>query len=77
MSEIVESEEPGALNYEWTISPDSTTCYILERYASTEAAMAHMQLFHENFAEKFSSVVDMKGYQLYGKPGLAIKEALG
>ena len=77
MSEVVKSREPGALNYEWTISPDSTMCYILERYASTEATMVHMKVFEEEFAEKFNEVVQMTGFTIYGKPGPELIEALG
>lgn len=77
MSEVVKSREPGALNYEWTISPDSTKCYILERYASTEAAMVHMKVFEEEFAEKFNEVVQMTGFTVYGKPGPELIKALG
>ena len=77
MSEVVNKKEAGALNYEWTISQDSTTCYILERYASTEAAMGHIKLFREEFAAKFSEVVEVKGFTLYGKPGPEVIEALG
>ena len=77
MSEVVKSKEPGALNYEWTISRDSTMCYILERYASTEAAMVHVKVFQDEFAEKFNEVVEMTGFTIYGKPGPELIEALG
>jgi quinol monooxygenase YgiN len=77
MSDVVRSKEPGALNYEWTISPDSTMCYILERYASTNAAMVHMKVFNDEFAEKFNEVVEMTGFTIYGKPGPELIEALG
>jgi quinol monooxygenase YgiN len=77
MSEVVRSKEPGALNYEWTISRDSTMCYILERYESTKAAMVHMKVFNDEFAEKFNEVVEMTGFTIYGKPGPELIEALG
>ncbi len=77
MSEVVKSKEPGALNYEWTISPDSTMCYILERYATTEAAMVHMKVFQDEFADKFNEVVEMTGFTVYGKPDPELIEALG
>jgi len=77
MSEVVQNREPGALDYEWTISPDSAKCYILERYASTQAAMVHMKVFEEEFAEKFNEVVQMTGFTIYGKPGPELSKALG
>ena len=77
MSEVVKDKEPGALNYEWTVSPDSTMCYILERYASNEAAMAHDKVFNEEFADNFNKVVEVTGFTLYGNPGPDLLEALG
>lgn len=76
MSEVVKSKEPGALNYEWTVSPDRTMCYILERYASNEAALAHMKVFNEEFADNFNKVVEVTGFTLYGNPGPDLLEAL-
>ena len=38
MNEMVaatQADEPGALNYEWFISEDGTTCHIYERYADS------------------------------------------
>jgi quinol monooxygenase YgiN len=47
MNDMVESTkaEPGALNYEWFISEDGTSCHIYERYADSAAAMVHMGHF--------------------------------
>ena len=45
MHEMVEStrQEPGTQIYEWFLSPDRKTCHIYERYADSDAAMAHIE----------------------------------
>ena len=55
MSEMVEStqSEVGALMYEWFLSEDKTTCHIYERYADSDAVMAHLGNFGSNFATRF------------------------
>lgn len=34
--------EAGALQYDWFLSDDQTKCVVLERYASSEAVLAHL-----------------------------------
>lgn len=77
MSEVVKSNEPGALDYEWTITPDSSTCFILERYASSEASLTHNKIFREQFATKFNEVLEFVGLTVYGNPNRELKEAFG
>jgi len=77
MSEVVVAKEPGALTYEWNISADSAKCFIIERYANSEAALGHMKLFRAEFAEKFNEILTITGFTLYGKPGPEVLEGLG
>jgi quinol monooxygenase YgiN len=77
MSVTVKSNEAGALDYEWTITPDSTKCFILERYASSEALMTHSKIFREQFAEKFNKVLEVVGFTLYGNPSEELKAVFG
>lgn len=77
MSATVKSNEAAALNYEWTITPDSTTCFILERYATSEATMAHSKIFQEQFAKKFNEVLEFTGFTVYGNPSDELKAAFG
>ncbi|HEX5169742.1 MAG TPA: antibiotic biosynthesis monooxygenase [Cyclobacteriaceae bacterium] len=77
MSETVKANEAAALDYEWTITPDSSTCFILERYASSEGSLAHNKLFQEQFAAKFNEVLEFVGLTVYGNPSKELKEAFG
>jgi quinol monooxygenase YgiN len=77
MDEMVASTkaEPGALNYEWFISEDSTMCHIYERYADSAAVMAHMGNFAA-FAGRWEAAVEMKGATAYGAPSDEVKAVL-
>lgn len=77
MSATVKGNEAGALDYEWTITPDSSKCFILERYASSEASMNHSKIFREQFAEKFNKVLEFVGLTVYGNPSEELKTAFG
>ena len=77
MSETVKSKESGALDYEWTITPDSSTCFILERYASSEASLAHNKIFREQFAAKFNEVLEFAGLTVYGNPNEELRKDFG
>lgn len=39
----VAAEEPGTLDYDWFSDPDESAFYVRERYASSEALLAHAQ----------------------------------
>ena len=45
--------EEGTLRYEYFLSPDETTCVVLETYASSEAALAHMTGMGSAFIQHF------------------------
>jgi quinol monooxygenase YgiN len=75
MVEATKANEPGALNYEWFISEDSTMCHIYERYADSAAVMAHMGNFAA-FAGRWEAAVEMKGATAYGAPSDEVKAVL-
>jgi quinol monooxygenase YgiN len=78
MGEMVEStsNEPGAVAYEWFVSDDGSHIYFYERYADSDAALAHRGAFGENFAERFLGAVDPAGFTVYGSPSDALREGL-
>lgn len=78
MAEMVsatQKDEPGALNYEWSVSADGTTCHILERYENSDATMIHMRNFSEKFANRFMKVFTQKSFTLYGQPSDSVLKA--
>ena len=78
MGEMVEStsNEPGAVAYEWFVSDDGSQIHIYKRYADSDATLAHLGAFGENFAERFLGAVDPTGFTVYGSPSDALREGL-
>ncbi|MFK7995253.1 MAG: putative quinol monooxygenase [Granulosicoccus sp.] len=58
MKALVEEadREAGTMAYEWNFNDDGTVCYIYERYTNADAAMIHLGMFGEKFADQFLSV---------------------
>jgi len=71
-----QANEPGALNYEWSIGDDGATVHIYERYADSAATMTHLASFGANFADRFMACVDVTGFNVYGAPDDEVRGAL-
>jgi quinol monooxygenase YgiN len=78
MSEMVAStrQEPGALVYEWFLSPDGQVCHLCERYADSAAALEHLESFGANFAERFLACFAPAAFYVYGDPSDEVREVL-
>ncbi len=76
MVEATKTNEPGTLNYEWSITEDGESCHIYERYADSASVMTHLGTFGEKFADRFTAVLEPKRLMVYGHPSDEVKEAL-
>lgn len=78
MHEMVESAraEPGTLSYEWFLSEDGSMCHIYERYADSDAVLAHLESFGSKFAERFLACVESTALSVYGEPTDEARSAL-
>ena len=76
MVDATKAHEPGALNYEWSVSEDKKTCHIFERYEDSDATMVHMGNFGKKFAGRFMEVFSPKSVNLYGDPSEKVVKAL-
>lgn len=78
MDEMVEgtNSEAATLNYEWYISEDGGTVHIYERYADSDALVAHVTGFLEKWAGRFLAAADPVGFTVYGEPDAAAQEIL-
>jgi quinol monooxygenase YgiN len=76
--EMVDStqNEPGALIYEWSISDDESVICSYERYADSEAVLAHLSTFGEKFGERLLAAVDPTRWVVYGGPTDRAREVL-
>lgn len=70
------SNEPGTLDYEWSMSVDGKQCHIFERYIDSAAALTHIGAFGEKFAARFLEILKPVRFVVYGSPEAAVKEAL-
>ena len=69
--------EPGALGYEWHLSPDRKRCRIVETYADANALLTHLQgPVVQQLVPKLleSSAIDRA--EVYGDPGSEAREML-
>lgn len=76
MTKSIQANEPGTLNYEWSLDAENKSCHIFESYTDSDAVRAHLGGF-QNFAERFFDSLDVVNFQVYGNPDAALMEALG
>ncbi|MEM7114863.1 MAG: antibiotic biosynthesis monooxygenase [Chloroflexota bacterium] len=76
MVEATQANEPGTLNYEWSITADGQSCHIFERYADSEATLIHLGTFGKVYAARFMSILQPTSMMVYGNPNEATREAL-
>ncbi len=68
MVAATEADEPGTLDYEWSIDDEGTTCHIWERYADSAATMVHLGNFGAKFAPRFMAALEPTRMVVYGSP---------
>jgi quinol monooxygenase YgiN len=76
MAAATEANEPGTLDYEWSLSADGRQCHLWERYADSAAAMVHAATFGSRYAARFFDVLAPARLVLYGSPSAEIRAAL-
>ena len=77
-TEMTEStkNEPGALIYEWSASPDQGTIDLHERYRDSDATVLHLQGFGTKFSKRFLALVKPTRLVVYGAPDAKAKGSL-
>ena len=79
MNEMVaatQQDEMGTQTYEWFLSEGDSSCHIYERYADSEAVMAHLGNFGAKYAERFLSCLEPVALSVYGDPSPEARAAL-
>jgi quinol monooxygenase YgiN len=76
--EMVEATrgEPGVLSYERFISADGKVVHVCERYADSDAAVAHLHTFRRTFGDRFVALVDRARFTVYGTPSAELRSML-
>jgi quinol monooxygenase YgiN len=70
------ANEPETLVYAWVVSEDGSTGEVYERYANSEAALAHLATFNKYFADRLGTMVDLARHTVYGHPSAALRKAI-
>ena len=70
------SQEPGVLTYQYSVSADSKTAHILERYANSAAFVSHVEGTFGGFAARFLSFVSVRSLVIYGNPDAGARKGL-
>lgn len=76
MVEATQANEPGTLDYEWSISADGKHCHIFERYVDSAALLIHGETFRREFAARYLEILKPVRMVVYGSPSAAVKDAL-
>lgn len=76
MAEMVTAtrKESGTLEYEW--HREGNQLHVFERYASNADAGIHLQSFGANFAERFMSIANITGFDVYGPAEGPVRDGL-
>lgn len=76
MVSATKANEPGTLDYEWSISADARQCHIFERYVDSTAVMTHVATFGEKFATRFLELLTPTRMMVYGSPSIGVQNAV-
>jgi quinol monooxygenase YgiN len=69
------AEEPGTLGYDWFSNQDESAFFVRERYASSEALLAHAQASAETVGRLAGLGGGLK-VEIFGEPSPAVLEAM-
>jgi len=70
-------QEPGTLEYEYTVSADNGTVDIIERYVDSAAVVHHVvDNFGAHFSKQFLALVKPTRFVVYGTPSAEAQKVL-
>jgi len=72
----VTRRESGVLAYQRFVSSDYKVIHVYERYANSDAANAHLQIFMNTFADRFQRMVERTRFLVFGCPTTELKATL-
>jgi quinol monooxygenase YgiN len=75
ISALCKAEEPGTLAYHWYLNDDETGFALYERYADSDAFLAHLGNLEPHMA-RFMSLGEITGVMVFGEPSPDARTAL-
>ncbi|MDZ4095971.1 MAG: antibiotic biosynthesis monooxygenase [Paracoccaceae bacterium] len=76
MVAATKTNEPGALHYEYYMTPDCSRCTVIERYADNAGVMVHQGNFGAKFADRFLATFAPDRLTVYGPANEEVRNAL-
>ena len=70
-------QEPGTLEYRYSMNAENTICHIYERYRDSAGLIAHAKNFGRTFAERFTKACSPLRFSVYGVPSDDAETLLG
>lgn len=70
------SNEPQMTHFEWSVNSERGHLILHERYATSQAGLAHIKAFSDKFAEQFSALVAPQRVVVFGNPSQELLDVL-
>ena len=70
----IAADEPGVLQYDWFFNQDETACVVRERYANSDAVLAHLGVV----GELLGKIIELGGgveIDVFGSPSAVLVQA--
>jgi len=69
-------KEVGTMAHEWNFNEDGSICQLYERFVDADAAMLHLGMFGERFAERFLKSCSITSITILGYANEDVRGAL-
>lgn len=76
MTSFFLSNEPQTTHFEWSVNSEKGQLILHERYANSQAGLAHIESFSGKFGERFSILVKPKRVVVFGHPSQELLSVL-
>ena len=69
-------DEPGTVEYRYSLNADGSICHIYERYRDSDGLIAHADNFGRAFSERFAEACNPSRLSVYGAPDDRVRSIL-
>jgi quinol monooxygenase YgiN len=69
-------QEPGTITYAYMMTPDKKRVDIIMRFTDSDAALAHLKMFGQQYQKEFFAAAKQASFTVYGTANDDLKKAL-
>src|SRR5262245_13997901 len=69
-------DEPGTVEYRYSLNANGSMCHIYERYRDSDGLIAHADNFGRAFSERFTEACSPSRFSVYGAPDDRVRSIL-